>query len=99
PALNPAGAPGVVADLNAYLGLKVRNIAFKNLPAIEQTPKQLLDLLALKPGSVLTREALRASLQKLYVLGFFSQIDVEAERAGAGEVDLNFVTKANFYVG
>jgi len=99
PPSTPASSPEIVADLNAYLGLKVRNIAFKDLPAIEQTPKQLEDLLTLKPGSVLTREALRGSLQKLYVLGFFSQIDVEAVRAGVGEVDLNFVTKANFFVG
>ena len=98
------GAPSSLAipqagELNSYLGLKVRTINFRHLPAIDQTPEQLRQLVSLKPGDSLTRGVLRSCLQSLYSLGFFGEIEVLAERVGADEVILTFAMQPNFFVG
>jgi outer membrane protein insertion porin family len=53
-------------------------------------------VLPVKPGSLLTRTAVKASIQALYDTGRFSTITVEAVAGGQG-IDLTFHVTLNFY--
>lgn len=58
----------------------------------------ILDLLPLKVGQPLTRDAVRDSIRALYATGRFADIAAEVEPNGAG-VTLRFATSPNVFVG
>ena len=81
-AVQTPSASQPLAELNSYLGLRVRNIGFQQVPSVDQSPEQLRQLLPLKSGSIVTRAAVHESLQSLYLLGFFGQIAIIAAPVG-----------------
>jgi outer membrane protein insertion porin family len=83
--------------ISPYEGLTVRTIDFPDVPAEES--KRLHDAIAQKEGVPLQRENVRLSIQTLHASGRFADIQVEAERAGDGQVEVVFRTRPNFFVG
>ncbi len=91
----PASATG---GMNSYEGLTVETIKFPDLPSA--TAQRLMaDLIPQKAGDPLQRDNVRQSIQVLHSTGRFADIQVDAERAGNGQVILSFRTQPNFFVG
>jgi outer membrane protein insertion porin family len=86
-----------VGEMASYEGLIVQKIDFPDLPLANA--KHLLELIAQKSGSPLSREEVRQSIQTLYATGRFADIQAEAERTGSGQVALTFRVRSNFFVG
>ncbi len=92
-------ASGVAARVGEfwYEGLVVRDIEFpETAPA---TAKQLAGLIPQKVGETLTRDKVRQSIQAIHATGRFSDVQVEAERVGGGQVALVFRAQPNYFVG
>ena len=90
PAVSPVGT------FSSYQGLVIREIRFS--PA-QTNDEQYRNLIPLKMGEPLDRDQTRQSIEKLNATGRFSDIEVEADKTGDGEVILTFITKPNFFVG
>jgi outer membrane protein insertion porin family len=85
-------------NLAKYQGLSVAEVRF---PVISLAAEQqhLRDLLPQKQQHALERDLIRQSIHVLYDTGRFSDIRVEAEAAGEGQVVLSFQTTLNYFVG
>ncbi|HXP16457.1 MAG TPA: POTRA domain-containing protein [Terriglobales bacterium] len=83
--------------ISPYEGVVVRKVDFPDVAAEESN--HLRDIIAQKEGEPLQRESVRLSIQTLHATGRFADIQVEAERAGDGQVKLAFHTRPNFFVG
>jgi outer membrane protein assembly complex protein YaeT len=94
PQLPPMPANG---GTNTYEGLTVQEIDFPGLPS--PSVKRLLDLIPQKVGAALVRDNVRESIQALHATGRFADIQVEAQRTPDGQVELEFRTRPNFFVG
>jgi len=86
-----------MSTIAAYSGRIVHDIQFKGPP--ERERNHLLQFVAQKVGQPLNREAIRASIEKLYALGIFYDIQVEAEKTADNQVSLTFVMVLNYFVG
>lgn len=92
----PARAQPAQAAIAAYEGKWVESV---DIPAVEQKDRQhLLDLLPQKAGTPLNRDQVRESIRVLYSTGRFADIQAEVTPR-ADQVQLSFVTSANFFVG
>lgn len=82
---------------NEYEGKPIASVQFD--PAMQQlTFDQLMAMLPLRIGQPLRASDLRASIQRLYRTGEYSDIAVDATLAPAG-VNLRFITKPAYFVG
>ncbi len=92
--------PHPLPDLNSaakYQGETVRKIEFRGIAG--SNSEMLRDLVLLKAGEPLDREALRESIRVLYATGRFSSLHVEATADSGGAVTLTFVTTENYFNG
>ncbi|HZD32992.1 MAG TPA: POTRA domain-containing protein, partial [Candidatus Angelobacter sp.] len=80
-----------------YEGQVVRDIEYKGIAGTN--PLMLRDLLLVKVGEPLDREALRESIRVLYATGRFSSLHVEAAEPKDGGITLTFVTTENYFNG
>lgn len=107
PATSPSpGAPGsappqhaLLADqgLNSLQGLKVSSITVKS-EAVEH-PEWLIETLPQQVNQPLDKYKVRQSVQVLYDTGRFAEIQVQAARRDAGEVELTFAARENYFIG
>jgi outer membrane protein assembly factor BamA len=91
-------APAAVGGIDAYLGLRVRQIQFRGGLG-EAAQQRMRQLIQQRENEPLDRGKLRRSLHALYATGRFADLQVEAERAAQGEVLLVFSARPNFFVG
>lgn len=85
-------------NLAKYQGRTVEAIRFPNIPS--SNDKQLLrQVIAQKENAPLDRELIRQSIHQLFDTSRFSDVRIEAERAANGNVVLNAITTANYFVG
>ena len=76
-----------------------KNVSSIRLPGVADRDRDhLLQLLPQKPGTALNRDQVRDSIRVLYATGRFADIQAEVTPSG-DEVELSFVTSANFFVG
>lgn len=88
--------PASLGAITPYLGIPIQEY---EIPGMDrEDAARLLAATPLKLGEPLTRQALHDAIQSLYATGRFSDIQAEAEHAGAG-VKLRFLTVANYFVG
>jgi outer membrane protein insertion porin family len=80
-----------------YQGEIIRDIQFKGIAGTNSG--MLRDLLLIKAGDPLDREALRESIRVLYATGRFSSLHVEASQEKGGGISLTFVTTENYFNG
>jgi outer membrane protein assembly complex protein YaeT len=90
PAVTPVGT------FSSYQGLVIQEIRFSPVQANDE---QYRNLIPLKMGEPLDRDQTRQSIEKLNGTGRFSDVEVEADKTGDGQVILTFITKPNFFVG
>jgi outer membrane protein assembly factor BamA len=83
-----------------YVGQRITAIEFRSTAGqlSAQDQERFRTVLPLKPGDVLSRAALRDSLQALFPTRRFAEIEVEARPEGDG-VGLTFVVKPNYFFG
>ncbi|MEO8024866.1 MAG: outer membrane protein assembly factor BamA [Bryobacteraceae bacterium] len=80
-----------------FTGLPVTSIQFS--PARQPMPdEELLRILPIKTGAILTADSVRDAIQKLYSTGRFQDIQVDGVADGAG-VKLKFITTLTYFVG
>ena len=92
-----AEAPLLRAQYQAFEGLPVASIRFD--PATQPlTPEELARTIPLKPGQPLNIGDVRASIERLFATGRYSDIEVDAERESDG-VTLRFLTKNSWFIG
>jgi outer membrane protein insertion porin family len=94
---NPPANDAANASPSADFGLPVSSINFPGVPQDEA--KRLQQLIPQKSGEPLDRTRIRESIQALHSTGRFEDVRAEAVRTPSGEVDLSFITIANFFVG
>ena len=84
-----AAAPGLAQEsaTERYRGARVRDIVLSYEGDV--LPEAARDLVDIVRGAAYEPEAVRRSIRQLFALGAFSDIKVEAKRAGE-EVDLTF---------
>src|SRR5664279_745929 len=75
----------------------VRDIQFRGITGTNTT--MLRNLMLVKPGELLDRDALRESIIVLYSTGRFSTLHVEAAPAEPSGITLTFVATENFFNG
>ncbi len=92
-----AQAAPALGSIASYQGLVVHSISFRGLPAAAND--HLEAMIVQKAGAPLDRDLIRESIQSLFASGRFADVQVEAERTAADEVDLVFQTSPNFFVG
>ncbi|MBS1123239.1 MAG: outer membrane protein assembly complex, YaeT protein [Deltaproteobacteria bacterium] len=98
PAPAPAPAPAAPADANApatpalnLQGRAIERVQFRGNRKVEDDAIKV-QLLS-KPGTLLDAAKLREDLRAMWKMGFFADIDVEAEIAPSGGVTLTFAVK------
>ena len=92
--------PHPAPELNGaakYVGQTVRDIQFRGIAGTNSG--MLRDLLLVKPGEPLDRDALRESIKVLYSTGRFSSLHVEAAAAQPDGITLTFVAVENYFNG
>jgi len=93
----PRGPVPPLSTIASYAGLIVRDIQFKGPP--ERERDHLLQFVSQKVGQPLDREAIRHSIETLYAIGLFYDIQVEAEKTPENQVSLTFVLVLNYFIG
>ncbi|MEQ1883463.1 MAG: POTRA domain-containing protein [Bryobacteraceae bacterium] len=83
----------------SYAGRPIVRIDFD--PPDQPIPQtELFRLLPLRPGSVVTSAAIRATLQRLYETGRFSKIAIDADGVAEGNgVVLKIITEQSLFIG
>ena len=93
-----APAPNQAASAFArYSGYRVNSISFKNAQRIGQS--DLLKSIPLKPGQILDRTSVHASLQQLFATGRFRTIAAEVTPYPDRSLDLDFVVEEKLFIG
>ena len=80
-----------------YEGQTVRDIEFRGIAGTN--PDMLRQLVVVRVGEPLDREAVRDSIRVLYDTGRFSSLHVEASPAAGGGITLTFVATENYFNG
>jgi outer membrane protein assembly factor BamA len=96
PQAEEADATPATSPMMALNGWRVREIQFRGVQSADSD--QLRSILPLKVGDLLDRNKVRNSVQVLYATGRFADVQVEAERAQAHDVNLVFVASPNFFI-
>ena len=96
PQAEEAEATPATSPLMALEGWRVRDIEFRGVQSADSD--QLRSILPLKVGDLLDRGKVRDSVRVLYATGRFADVQVEAERAQAHDVNLVFVASPNFFI-
>jgi outer membrane protein assembly factor BamA len=105
PAGEASGAAGqqktpsaITSGIQHFLGLRVREIQFRGISG-EATQQRMRQLIQQQVNEPLDGVKIRRSLHALYATGSFADLQVEAERAGQGEVTLVFAARPNYFFG
>lgn len=91
----PLASPGNAAD--NLQGLPVTQIVFSP-PAQPIPAARLQQLIAVREGAPLDAESVRRSIQQMFSTGRYSDIQVDASRAGDG-VRVTFITAESWFIG
>ncbi len=84
-------------SINGYEGRIIDSIQFE--PADQPlTEEELKQKLPIRPGSVLTGQAVKEAIQNLFATGRYSDLAVDAAASGS-DVMLRFLTKPAYFVG
>jgi len=88
------------ADLPSASGLEGKAVQAVQFDPPKQplTPEQLASIVGFKYNAALGGDELRTAIKKLYKTGRYSNVEVEAEPAGAG-VTLIFRTEEQWFIG
>ncbi len=90
-----SGFAAQAADLPE--GLAVVNIRFE--PRTQPLPEsRRRDLLAVRPGEPLDRDAVRKTIAALFATGRYARIEADVAREGPG-IALTFITEPNWFIG
>ncbi|MBM4325703.1 MAG: outer membrane protein assembly factor BamA [Deltaproteobacteria bacterium] len=88
---------GGIKDLAAQIGRVVFNRPKVGKVTIQGNKRvsneAILNKLDLKPGTPFLKSAVGEEIRELYSMGFFDDVQIQAEEAGAGEVELKIVLK------
>ena len=105
-AANPVPRPENLSGIDAvaspsgislYAGRIVSSIQFRGVSPEAAT--RLRALITQGVGEPLYKSKVRASLAALYATGQFADLQVEASNAAGNQVELLFITKANYFIG
>ncbi len=66
--------------------------------AIEGAAETVLEVIPIRPGDLLTPEAIRASIQSLFDAGGYGRIDVDASEASDGTTALTFLVEEPYFL-
>jgi len=89
-----AFVPAQASDLKiatAFYGKTVASVEVSGLKRIEKDA--VLAKISLKPGQKISREAVRADISALFSMGYFDDIEFDAENAAAGHAKLMLILK------
>ncbi len=81
----------VAADSGAFAGRIVTDIEFKGLKRIEK--EAVLAKLVTKPGQPLSSDQVRSDIQALFAMGFFDDIEVQAQSPDPAKVSLTYLVR------
>ena len=87
----------VTGTFDKYQGLKVASVRLES--AVKMTEERLQQLVPQRAGEPLDRGKIRQGIDGLFRTGLFADVEVRAERTPAGEVELIFAAKENYFVG